>query len=144
MARCAYCFGVLSNPRAPDVLRVRLDNARFGMIELCWHRGAEECHIKDPLHLDLADALDATGGHRGPDTEESIAAIFAVYHSIRERAANARPHHIREIIAVLRDTTQRDDNGRPLTLRGPGIHWGRNCRIVREAPAKKKGKKNAA
>jgi len=35
MARCAYCFAPLLNPRAPDVLRVRLDNAQFGMVELC-------------------------------------------------------------------------------------------------------------
>lgn len=138
MARCAYCLAPLLNPRAPDVLRVRLDNGRFGMVELCWHKGADECHIKDPLHLDLADALDATGGHRGPDTEESVAAIFAMYRAIRDRvAATNDPRKLRETIAVLRDTTQRDDNHHRLTLRGPALHWGRNCRIISERPSKK-------
>jgi len=95
--------------------------------------------------LDLADALDATGGHRGPDTEESVGAIFAAYRAIRDRAADTTndPRKLREIISVLRDTTQHDDNHQRLTLRGPGLHWGRNCRIVHERPIKK-GKKKCA
>lgn len=127
MACCAFCTKPVLNPRAPDVLRVRLDNRQFGIVELYWHKDASECHVNDPLHLRLADALDATGGHRGPDTKESVQAIFDCYLAIRDRAAMAferNPSRIRETIAVLRDTTQRG-----LTLRGPGLLWGRNSRV---------------
>lgn len=128
MARCAYCLHPLLNPRAPDVLRVRLDNRQFGVVELYWHMGADGCHVADPLHLRLADALDATGDHRGPDTDESVQAILDCYLAIRDRAERGcarTPSRLREAIAVLRDTTQRG-----LTLRGPGLLWGRNCRVT--------------
>lgn len=126
MARCAFCLHPILNPRAPDVLRVRLDNGRFGMVEMYWHIGRTECMAMDPLHLELADALDARGNHRGPDTLESATRVFKCYLAIRDRvAANvANPDRLRETIAVLRDTTHRG-----LTLRGPGLHWGRNCRV---------------
>ena len=135
MARCAFCFAPLLNPRAPEVLRVRLDNGPFGMVELCWHKGAEGCFASDPLHLRLADALDATGGYRGPDTAESVQAIFDCYLAIRDRAEMGcarTPSRLRETIAVLRDTAQRG-----LTLRGPGLLWGRNCRVEKTKRARR-------
>lgn len=125
--RCAFCLNPIQNPRAPSVLRVRLDNQKFGVVELFWHKDGAECHVADPLHLELADALDARGGHRGPDTPESIARVFGCYFDIRNRiAAVGGARKLREAVAVLRDTTQHG-----LTLRGPGLEWGRNCRITR-------------
>lgn len=114
---CCYCGETL--PRANDGLfTLRMgEPGDAPVVVLVWHAGlgGKQCASIDPKHLDLADALGL------PDGQEHEDAVARAYLRLLDRIGAERgADGLRAAVNVKRDT---NDPG--VTLRGPGLMWGR-------------------
>lgn len=112
LTRCLHCLAPIS-PGA-EVLTPRLTGSHGEVLDLSWHMYG--CAEADPLHLELADALDSCG-------PEALRRTRELYTAIRERTVERlgtrAPDFLRQCIIV-----RRDFNDPRVTLRGRGLAWG--------------------
>lgn len=105
--RCVLCGGSLRHDNH-DQLTLRLIS--HANVFLRWHT---RCAEEDPLHLRLAEAV------MGDDDE----VLSKAYAAIVDRCGVETPDQLRDRIDVRKDT---NING--MTMRGPGLAWGKLSR----------------
>lgn len=119
--RCCLCGEpvVLHDTRETFTLNVG-EPSGGPVAVLRWHH-ARGCAERDPLHLEIAEASNL------PDGGEGDLIVAAVYLRILDRlGAEHGPDVLRAAVDIRRDV----DDVR-VTLRGPGLLWGRRSDRVR-------------
>ena len=110
---CCWCARPVD--RTGDKVFVLTVSERFGAAtSLRWHWNPGDCFELDPLHHEMAAAFEVG------DPQERAAAVARSLAAIRERAAERGEAHLRAAVDVKRDTATPG-----LTLRAPGLNWGR-------------------
>ena len=111
---CCFCGRPTPRHNPRETFTLNLGQDRGPRVVLCWHH-AGGCAVSDPLCTAIAEA-DAL-----PDAEAGDLQIAAVYLRLLDRLAS---EHGAEVLRAAVDVRRDADDPR-VTLRGPGLLWGR-------------------
>jgi len=122
LSACVTCGAVVDGYN-PGVFTLKMDEVNGGpCVTLAWCNGVEgrRCAEVDPLHLEMAAAQGMSDGQEGDD------AVCTAYLRIIDRIAAERgADGLRAAVKVRRDVAHPR-----VTMRGPGLLWGRRVELV--------------
>lgn len=112
---CCFCAAPVDPHDAQATFTLNVGEPGWGPLAvLRWHLAAG-CAESDPLHLEIADASNL------PDGGEGDLLVASIYLRLLDRLGEQHgPDALRAAVFIRRDV----DDPR-VTLRGPGLRWGR-------------------